>query len=306
VSLQADVGEEKQNSGEMPVRTPAVGSSPTYPQPVRFQEIILRARKGWQPVDISELWRGRELFGILVWRDISIRYKQTFLGGLWAILQPLLAMLVFTVFFNRLAGIQGDGVPYPLFAYSGLLLWTFFANSITASSNSLVGNQVLVSKVYFPRVFIPIASIGAIVLDLGVGFLILVPMLFFYKSTFSLSILWLPLYVLGTFLAASGLGMFLSALNVSFRDVKYVVPYFTQIGIFITPVIYPLRYIPDRYRLLLALNPMAGMISGFRTALLGQPTNWTLVWTSFAISISLFFAGLYLFQRMERRFADII
>jgi len=306
VSLQTNVGEGKQNSGEMPVRKPTAGSSPTYPQQERFQEIILRARKGWHPIDIGELWKGRELFGFLVWRDISIRYKQTFLGGLWAILQPLLAMLVFTVFFNRLAGIQGDGVPYPLFAYSGLLLWTFFANSIAASSNSLVGNQVLVSKVYFPRVFIPIASIGAIVLDLGVGFLILVPMLFFYKWTFSLSILWLPLYVLGTFLAASGLGLFLSALNVSFRDVKYVVPYFTQMGIFVTPVIYPLRYVPDRYRLLLALNPMAGMISGFRAALLGQPTNWTLVWTSFVISIILFFAGLYLFQRMERRFADII
>ena len=270
------------------------------------QEIVLRARKGWQPVEFRELWSNRELFGFLVWRDISIRYKQTFLGGLWAVLQPLLAMLIFTVFFNRMAGIQGDGVPYPLFAYSGLILWTFFANSITASSNSLVGNQVLVSKVYFPRIFIPIAAIGAIVLDMAISFLILVPMMFYYKWHLSWSILYIPLFVAGTILAASGVGLFLSALNVSFRDVKYIVPYFTQIGIFVTPVIYPLRYVPERYRLLLALNPMSGMVSGFRTTLLGQATDWRLVGASLTISIILFLTGLFTFRRMERRFADII
>lgn len=306
MSLQANDDELKQYSRGSAIQTSPVGTTPTYPESVRPQEVVLRARKGWQPVDFGELWKGRELFGFLVWRDMSIRYKQTILGGLWAILQPLLAMLIFSVFFNRLAGIQGDGVPYPLFAYSGLLLWTFFANSISVSSNSLVGNQFLISKIYFPRIFIPIASIGAIVLDLGVGFLILLPMMFFYRWPLSASILWLPLYVLGTILAASGLGLFLSAMNVSFRDVKYVVPYFTQIGIFVTPVIYPLGYVPYRYRWLLALNPMAGMISGFRAALLGQPTNWTLVWTSLIGSAVLFLAGLFVFQRMERRFADII
>jgi lipopolysaccharide transport system permease protein len=271
-----------------------------------FQETVLRAHKGWQPIDLGELWRGRELFGFLVWRDISIRYKQTLLGGLWAILQPLLAMLIFTIFFNRLAGIQGDGVPYPLFAYSGLVLWTFFANSITASSNSLVGNQVLVSKVYFPRIFIPLASIGAIALDLAVGFLLLIPMMIYYKWHIGLSMVFLPLFVFGTLLAASGLGLILSSMNVRFRDVKYVVPYFTQIGLFVSPVIYPLRYVPDRYRILLALNPMTGMISGFRAAVLGQPANWSLVWTSLGVSVGLFTMGLFVFRRMERRFADII
>jgi lipopolysaccharide transport system permease protein len=285
----------------MPQAGAASGGALTSPR-----EIVLRPRKGWESFDLEELWRARELFAFLVWRDISIKYKQTFLGGLWAILQPLLAMLIFTVFFNRLAGIQGDGVPYPLFAYSGLVLWTFFSNSITTSSNSLVGNQMLVSKVYFPRIFIPLASIGAVVLDLLIGFLLLLPMMYFYKWPFSVRILCLPLFVIGTVLAGGGIGLLLSALNVRFRDVKYVVPYFTQIGLFISPVIYPLRYVPERYRLLLGLNPMTGMISGFRSSLLGQKVNWELVWTSLAVSVALFLAGLFVFRRMERRFADII
>lgn len=277
------------------------------PLPVHpVEEIVLRARKGWQPIDFGELWRGRELFGYLVWRDISIRYKQTLLGGLWAILQPLLAMVIFTVFFNRLAGIQGDGVPYPLFAYSGLVLWTFFANSISGSSNSLVGNQVLVSKVYFPRIFIPLATIGAIVLDLFVGFLLLVPMMIHYRWPPAITMIYMPIFILGTALAGSGIGLILSALNVRFRDVKYVVPYFTQIGMFVSPVIYPLRYVPAKYRLLLGLNPMTGMITGFRNSLLGQETNWDLVWTSLGVSSLLFITGLFIFRRMERRFADII
>ncbi len=269
-------------------------------------DLVLQPRSGWEGVDLTELWRGRELFSLLVWRDISIRYKQTLLGGLWAILQPLIAMLIFTIFFGRVAGIRDSSIPYPLFAYSGLLLWTFFANSVTASSNSLVGNQVLVSKVYFPRLFIPLASMGAILLDLCTGFLLVVPMLLVYKWPLSASMLLLPAFVLGTFLAAGGLGLFLSALNVRFRDVKYVVPYFVQIGLFVSPVIYPLRYVPQRYRFFLDLNPMTGMISGFRSCLLGQPIEWSLAGISFALCTALFVVGLFLFRRMERRFADII
>jgi lipopolysaccharide transport system permease protein len=269
-------------------------------------ELLLMPHTGWQPVDFREIWQGRELFAFLVWRDVKIRYKQTVLGGLWALFQPLLAMLIFTVVFGRLAGIRSDGPPYPLFAYSGLVLWTFFANSVSMSSNSLVGNQVLVSKIYFPRVFIPLASIGALVLDLFIGLLLVFGLMIHYRWPLSTGCIWMPLYILGTLLASSGLGLILSALNVSFRDVKYAVPFFIQMGLFVSPVIYPLSYVPARFRILLGLNPMSGMIVGFRQSVLGGSTDWGLVGTSFAICATLFVAGLFIFRRMERRFADII
>jgi lipopolysaccharide transport system permease protein len=269
-------------------------------------ELLLMPHTGWQPVDFREIWQGRELFAFLVWRDIKIRYRQTVLGGLWALFQPLLAMLIFTVVFGRLAGIRTDGPPYPLFAYSGLVLWTFFANSVSMSSNSLVGNQALVSKIYFPRVFIPLASIGALVLDLFIGLLLVFGLLIHYRWPLSVGCVWMPLYILGTLLASSGLGLILSALNVSFRDVKYAVPFFMQMGLFVSPVIYPLSYVPARFRILLGLNPMSGMIAGFRQSMLGGSTDWGLVGTSFAICVTLFVAGLFIFRRMERRFADII
>jgi lipopolysaccharide transport system permease protein len=269
-------------------------------------ELILKPRLGWQPINLREIYESRELFRFLIWRDIKIRYKQTILGGLWAVFQPLTAMLVFTLFFNRLAGIRTDGPPYPLFAFSGLVLWTFFANSVSMSSNSLVGNQVLVSKVYFPRIFIPLASIGALGLDLVIGLLLVFGMMIYYRWPVAPSVLLIPVYVLGTLLAASGAGLILSALNVSFRDVKYAVPFFIQMGLFVSPVIYPLQYVPDRYQLLLGLNPMSGMIVGFRHSLLGGSTDWELVLASLATSVILFLAGLFIFRRMERRFADII
>jgi lipopolysaccharide transport system permease protein len=269
-------------------------------------ELVLKPHTGWQPVDFQEIWQGRELFAFLVWRDVKIRYKQTVLGGMWALFQPLLAMLIFTVVFGRLAGIRTDGPPYPLFAYSGLVLWTFFANSVSMSSNSLVGNQVLVSKIYFPRVFIPLASIGALVLDLVIGLFLVFGLMIHYRWPLSASCVWMPFYILGTLLASSGLGLILSALNVSFRDVKYAVPFFIQMGLFVSPVIYPLSYVPARFRILLGLNPMSGMIAGFRQSVLGGSTDWGLVGASFAICASLFVAGLFIFRRMERRFADVI
>ena len=269
-------------------------------------ELILGPRKGWQPVDLREMYLGRELLGFLVWRDVKIRYRQTVLGGLWAVFQPMLAMLIFTVFFNRLAGIRADGPPYPLFAYSGLVLWTFFANSVSMSSNSLVGNQALVSKIYFPRVFIPLASIGALMLDLAVSLSLMFALMLYYHWPPRIGALLVPLYILGTLLASSGLGLILSALNVRFRDVKYAVPFFIQMGLFVSPVIYPLDYIPRRYQAFLALNPMSGMIIGFRHAMLGGPTHWGLVLGSLTTSVVLFATGLFIFRRMERRFADII
>jgi lipopolysaccharide transport system permease protein len=270
-------------------------------------ELIIKPRKGWQPVDFREVYAHRELLGFLMWRDIKIRYRQTILGAAWAVLQPLMGMLVFTFFFHKLAGLNGDPqVPYPVFAFAGLSVWTFFSNALSQSSNSLVANQSMVQKVYFPRIFIPLGAIGAMLLDLCLSLLLLGGLMLYYHVPLTTKAFLLPLFALGALLSASGLGMMLSALNVSFRDVKYVVPFLVQMGIFVTPVIYPMRYIPQKWMMLMGLNPMAGMVIGFRYALLGSPGSWQVMGLSFAVSVFLFVSGLYVFRRMERLFADVI
>jgi|SRR5215467_1005117 len=269
-------------------------------------EIVIKPRKGLQPFDLDEVYRFRELLAFLAWRDIKIRYRQTVLGVVWAFLQPFVAMLIFTVIFNRMAAVHSDGPPYPLFVYAGLVPWTFFANSVTQSSNSLVGNQQLVSKVYFPRMFIPLASIGALFLDLLLGLVLVAVLMLYYHQRLSSQLIWLPLFIFGSFLAASGVGLALSALNVLFRDVKYIVPYCIQMGLFVTPVIYPLHYLPLRWQILIGLNPMAGMVLGFRYALLGSRLPWSLASISFGVSVGLFITGLLIFRRIERFFADVI
>jgi lipopolysaccharide transport system permease protein len=269
-------------------------------------ELTIRPRKGWQPVDWKEIFLYRELLAFLMWRDIKIRYRQTLLGGLWAVLQPLIAMLIFTFVFNRLAGVKSDGPPYPLFAFAGLVPWTFFSTAVSQSSNSLVANQQLVSKVYFPRVFIPLGAVGALLLDMAFSLLLLGVLMLHYRWALSLNVLLLPIFVLAAVLSASGLGMILSALNVSFRDVKYAVPFLIQMGIFVTPVIYPAHYIPERWQVLMGLNPMAGVVIGFRHCLLGSAASWGVMGMSLGVSLALFVAGLLVFRRMERRFADII
>ena len=269
-------------------------------------ELVIKPHRGWQPIDFRESYLYRELLAFLVWRDIKIRYRQTALGGLWAVFQPLLGMIIFTLVFNRLAGVHSDTVPYPLFAYSGLAPWTFFSNSVSYSSNSLVGNQHLVSKVYFPRIFIPLGAIGAFLVDLFFSMSLVFVLMMYYHWTLTPKILLLPVFILGILLAASGAGLALSALNVSFRDVKYAVPFLVQMGLFVTPIIYPARYIPAKWQYLLALNPMAGMVMGFRYCLLGSAVSWNLIAISFLVSVLLFGAGLLIFRRMERRFADII
>ena len=268
-------------------------------------ELVIRPRRGWETIDFGEIWQHRELFAFLVWRDVKIRYKQTVLGFLWAALQPLLAMAIFTVLFNRL-GLGPEGTPYPLFAYSGLVVWTFFSNAITASSNSLVGNTQLISKVYFPRLFIPLGAIAALLMDLVLSLVILGGMMAYFRWTISPVAALAPVFVVGTVLAAGGIGLFLSALNVQFRDVKYATPFFVQMGLFATPIIYPLHYIPERFHALMALNPMTGIIEGFRHALLGTPVAWSLVCISMAVSLGLFVLGAFVFRRTERRFADIV
>jgi lipopolysaccharide transport system permease protein len=269
-------------------------------------ELTIRPRKGWQPIDFREVYLYRELLAFLAWRDIKIRYRQTLLGGLWAVLQPLIAMVIFTFIFNRVAGVKSDGPPYPLFAFAGLAPWTFFSTSVTQSSNSLIANQQLVSKVYFPRIFIPLAAIGALLLDLLLSLGLLAVLMVHYRWHLTASIFWLPVFMLGAVLAASGAGMGLSALNVSFRDVKYAVPFLVQMGIFVTPVIYPAHYLPQRFQVLMGLNPMAGIVTGFRYALLGTPASWQMMGLSLGVSAFLFVCGVLIFRRMESRFADVI
>lgn len=270
-------------------------------------EMTIGPRKGWQPLDFREVLMQRELLGFLMWRDIKIRYRQTLLGGTWAVIQPLVAMLIFTFFFHRLAGVKGDPqVPYAVFAFAGLSVWTFFANSLSISSNSLIANQSMVTKVYFPRIFIPLGAIGAMLLDLALSLGLLVLLMLYYHVHLSSHALLLPIFIVGAVLSAAGLGMTFSALNVSFRDVKYAVPFLIQMGIFVTPVIYPIRIVPEKWILLMGLNPMTGMVIGFRYALLGTPASWAVMGTSLAVSVVVFVSGLYIFRRMELRFADVI
>jgi len=268
--------------------------------------LVLKPRNGWQPINWSEIWLNRQLLGFLIWRDIKIRYRQTLFGGLWAILQPLLAMLIFTFFFHKLSGVASNGPPYPLFAFAGLIFWTFFSNAVGMASNSLVGNQVLISKVYFPRIFIPLGSIGALLLDLIVSSLLMLAFMAYYRWPLSRNILWVPGVILGCGLAASGLGLILSAWNVRFRDIKYAVPFFLQMGLFVTPVIYPIEYVPARFRPLIALNPMTGVVISARYAFLGGPVQADLILISLAVSLALFVAGLFIFRRTETQFADIV
>ena len=269
-------------------------------------ELVIRPRRGWQPIDLREVWRSRELLGFLIWRDVRIRYSQTVLGGLWAVVQPLLAMVIFTALFHRLAGIKSDGSPYPLFAFTGLTAWIFFSNAVTAAASSLVGNQQLISKIYFPRVLIPLAAIGAFVLDLLVNLVIVGGMMLYYRWSPVVSLVWVPFFVLEMLLAAAGVGLILAALNVHYRDVKYAVPFFIQLGLFVTPIIYSLGDIPERFHRLIGLNPMVGVVEGFRHALLGSPARWPIIGESVAVTAALLVVGLFLFRRMERRFADVI
>lgn len=255
---------------------------------------------------MRELFLYRELLGFLIWRDIKIRYRQTLLGAAWAVLQPLIAMLIFTFVFHRLAGVNSDGPPYPLFAFAGLAPWTFFSTAVSQSSNSLVSNQQLVSKIYFPRVFIPIGSVGALLMDLLFSLGLLFVLMLFYHWPLTPKAALLPVFIIAAVLTASAAGLTLSALNVSFRDVKYAVPFLVQMGIFVTPVIYPIHYIPQRWQVLMGLNPMTGVVLGFRYALLGASASWSVMGLSLAVSVLSFIFGLLVFRRMERRFADII
>jgi lipopolysaccharide transport system permease protein len=258
-------------------------------------------------LNVRELWVYRELLVFLIWRDIKVRYKQTLLGAAWAILQPLLTTLVFTLFFGMLAGVSSDNVPYPVFAYAGLLPWTFFANSVTQSSNSLVGNSNLITKVYFPRIIIPSAAVGAGLVDFAIAFLVLIGMMIYYRVGVTWSTLMLPVLALHITLFSIAVGMWLSALNVKYRDIRFVLPFLIQLWMFISPVIYPASMIPEQWRWLLMLNPLTGIIENFRAALFVEKQfEWASLLISMAMTLVMLLYSIYSFRRMEKHFADVI
>jgi lipopolysaccharide transport system permease protein len=262
---------------------------------------------GWVSLRLGELWHYRELLFFLAWRDVKVRYKQTGLGVAWAVLQPLLGMLVFTIFFGRLAKVPSDGIPYPLFSYSALLAWQLFAYSISESSNSVVGSERLITKVYFPRLVIPIASILAGLVDFAIAFVLVIAMMAYYRVHPGWGILSLPLFIVFELATALGVGLWLSALNVQYRDVRYTVPFIVQFWMFASPVVYSSTLVPARWRPLYGLNPMAGVVEGFRWALLGkQPAPGAMFAVSSIVVAALLVSGLYYYRRMEKNFADVV
>ena len=272
-------------------------------EPIR--EHIILPRKGWIAIDWRELWEARELLYYLVLRDVKVRYKQTVLGVAWAILQPLFTMLIFTVIFGRFAKIPSDGMPYAIFVYAGLLPWTFFSSNISQASLSLMNQQSLLTKIYLPRLFIPATSIGTGLVDLAVSSIVFGGLLVYYRIGLGVEVLVVPLLVVLTAAASLGVGLTLAALIVTYRDFRYVVPFLVQSWMYISPVIYPVSMVPEKWQPLLALNPMAGIIDAFRSALLGLPFNLTTLAVSTVSSVLLLTYGLFYFRKTERSFADI-
>lgn len=267
---------------------------------------IIESHQGLRFINFKELWQYRELFWAFVIRDLKVRYKQTVIGVLWAILQPLTTMVVFSFFFGTIAKISSDGVPYPIFSYSGLILWTYFTGALTAASNSMVGASNLITKVYFPRVIIPLSATLTGLVDYAVAASILAVLLVYFSILPPLAILTLPLLVILTWFLASGLGMFLSAINVKYHDVKYAVPFIIQLGLFFTPVIYPISITPN-FKWLLMLNPMTGIIEAHRAVILGShAVNYLSLGISVLMTIIIFFFGALYFRSVEKYFADII
>lgn len=282
---------------------------PDTPEPADLagRVTIIEPERGWAHLNLRELWEYRDLLFFLAWRDISVRYKQTALGAAWAIIQPFFSMIVFSLFFGRLAGIPSEGVPYPVFSYAAMLPWQYFANAITGSSNSLVGSAHLLSKVYFPRLIIPLASVLPPLIDFCIAFTVLLGMMAYYGILPTWNVVWLPFFLLLALVTALGVGLWLSALNVQYRDVRYAVPFMVQFWLFASPVTYPSSLVPEAWRPLYGLNPMAGVIEGFRWALLdtGTPPG-PMMAVSALVALALLVSGAYYFRRMESTFADVV
>jgi len=265
-----------------------------------------QARPGWVAIDFAELWQYRELLVFYAIRDIKVRYKQTLLGAAWAILQPVLTMVVFSIFFGRLAGVPSDDVPYPIFAFCALLPWQLFAYALTQSSNSLVENRQMLTKVYFPRLIVPLASVLAGLVDFAIACVVLVGMTLYYDIVPGWGMLTLPFFTLLALAAALAVGLWLSALNVKYRDVRYAIPFLAQFWLFITPVAYSSTLVPDKWQILYGVNPMVGVVDGFRWALLGKTPPGPMLVVSMVATVLLLAGGLFFFRRMEKSLADII
>jgi lipopolysaccharide transport system permease protein len=263
--------------------------------------------RGWVSLKLGEIWEYRELLYFLTWRDIKVRYKQTALGAAWAIIQPFFTMVVFSLFFGKLAKIPSDGVPYPIFSFAALVPWTFFANGLSQSSNSLVGSSNLITKVYFPRLIIPISAVISGVIDFALAMMVLFAMMIYYRVHPTINVFFLPLFVLLAFVTSLGVGLWLSALNVEYRDVRYVLPFVVQFWLFATPIAYPSTLLHDPWRTIYGLNPMVGVIEGFRWALLGtQTAPGPIIFVSSLAAILILLFGAFYFRRMEKTFADVV
>lgn len=270
------------------------------------QRFVIRPSTGWNALRLDELWSFKDLIYFMVWRDLKVRYKQTVLGATWAVIQPLLTMAVFTIFFGRLAKVPSDGVPYTLFCYTALVPWTFFSSAISAAASSLISNSNLLKKVYFPRLILPISSVGGVLVDLAISFAVLLGLLAVYGVVPSLRALWVPVILLMAVVTATGAGLWLSAINIKFRDVRYAVPFLIQFWMFSTPIAYPSSLIKDPLlKTLYGLNPMTGVVEGMRWALLGTHAPGAMLLASAAIAVLALVSGAYYFRRVERGFADI-
>lgn len=293
-----------QKQDTTPIRAPSLEE--TYADPEHW-DVIIRPSTGWAPLQLGELWAYRELLYFLVWRNLKIRYKQTALGAAWAVIQPFFTMVVFSIFFGLLAGIPSEGVPYPVFAFAALVPWTFFANALAQASNSLVEHERMITKIYFPRLLLPMAAVLAGLVDFAIAFTILIGMLFWYGLAPSATILTVPFFILLATLTAFGVSVWLSALNVQYRDVRYVTTFLIQFWLFATPIAYPSSLVPEQWRWLYGLNPMVGVVEGFRWALLGHtalPAG--LLFGSLLAVLAILVGGLYYFRRMEETFADVV
>src|SRR5574341_1245448 len=269
-------------------------------------EVTIQPTRGWVQLRLGEVWEYRDLLYFLVWRDLKVRYKQTLLGIVWVVLQPLLTMSIFTIFFGYLAKLPSDGIPYPVFVFCALLPWHLFAHALVESGNSLIANQQLIKKVYFPRLVIPISSVITGLVDFGIAFIVLLGMMLFYGIAPTAAVLTLPLFILLAMGTALSVSLWLSALNVQYRDVRHAVPFLMQFWLFATPIAYTSSLVPERFSVLYGLNPMVGVVEGFRWALLGKGIVGPMVFVSTLVVILLLFGGLIYFRRMERTFADLV
>jgi lipopolysaccharide transport system permease protein len=273
----------------------------------RIELIRIEPSKGWIALQFKELWAYRELLYFLIWRDVKVRYKQTALGAAWAIIQPLFTMIVFSLFFGRLGKIPSDGIPYPIFSYAALVPWAFFSQGLSQASNSLVGSANLIKKVYFPRLFVPIASVVSGLIDFALAFIVLLGMMLYYGIHPTIHVIWLPFFLLLTLITSLGVSLWLSALNVQFRDVRFILPFLTQLWLFATPIAYPSSLLSEPWRTLYGINPMVGVVEGFRWALLGSETApGPMVIISSLAALAILISGTYYFRRLEKTFADVV